>query len=247
MMFAYWNDYYYIVIILQIIAIIHAIKTGRREWIYLLIFLPAIGAIVYFFMEFLPEMRRGSGSKSLTKALFPHREINEWERKLQVSDSITNKLGLSKAYANQKKYDQAIALTLDCLKGHYDDDPAILLQLSRQYFYSGQYQESIKYFDRFNSKTSIKTAEDELLYARALEGIGNDDAANDDYKRIIRVHHSIEARYYYGLFLKNRKQTEQAKEQFRAIRSELKLLPRYLRKRNAKWLRLAIKESIALK
>lgn len=246
-MFAYWNDYYYIVIILQAIAIFHAIKTGRREWIYLLIFLPAIGAIIYFFMEFLPEIRNGNGARSFTKVLFPKREINEWERKLQISDSVTNKLGLSNAYAGQKKYDQAIALSLDCLKGHYDNDPAILLQLARQYFYNGQSQESIQYFDRFNKGTSIKTAEDELLYARALEGTQNDDAADSEYKRVIRIHHSLEARYYYGLFLKNRKQTDQAREQFKTIRNELKLLPRYLRKRNAKWLRLAIKESIALK
>lgn len=245
-MFAYWNDYYYIVIILQAISVFHAIKTGKREWIYLIIFLPAIGAVAYFFMEFFPEMRRGNSSKSLTKALFPGREINEWERKLQISNSVTNKLGLSNAYASQKKYDQAIALSLDCLKGPYDDDPAILLQLARQYFHNEQYQESLAYFDRFNKKTHIRTAEDELLYARALEGAEN-DAAEQEYKRVIRIHHSLEARYYYGLFLKNLRQTDQAKEQFKAIRSELKLLPRYLRKRNAKWLRLAIKESITLK
>jgi hypothetical protein len=245
-MFGYWNDFYFIPVILQVIAIIHALKTGRREWIYLLIFLPLVGAIIYFFMELLPELTQGN---SLKKYFFPKQKINEWERKVQIAESITNKLGLSKAYAEQKQYDKAITLTLSCLKGAYSDDPAILLQLARQYFYKGQYQESLTYFDKLKVRNGNKLVmpEDELLYIRAQENIGEIEPATTGYKQIIQTQHSLEAMYYYGLLLKNQQQKTEAREQFQRVRTEIKLLPKYLRRRNGTWARKSIRELIALK
>lgn len=245
-MFGYWNDYYYIPLILQVIAIIHALKTGRNQWLYLLIFLPLIGTGIYFFMEVLPELTQG---KSLTKYFFPRQKVNEWERKVQISDSITNKLGLSNAYAEQKHYDKAIELSLDCLKGSYSDDPGILLQLARQYFHNGQYQECLNYFDKLNTANNNRLGmpEDELLYIRAQEGIGEHELADKGYQRIIRTQHSLEAMYYYGLFLKSQQEKAAAREQFQSVRSEIRLLPKYLRKRNAMWARKSMRELISLK
>ncbi|RZK57347.1 MAG: tetratricopeptide repeat protein [Pedobacter sp.] len=245
-MFGYWNDFYFIPVILQVITIIHALKTGRRDWIYLLIFLPLIGAVIYFFMELLPELTQG---RSLKKYLFPKQQINEWERKVQISESITNKLGLSKAYAEQKQYDKAITLSLSCLKGVYSDDPAILLQLARQYFHNRQYKESLAYFDRLNVRNgnNLVMPENELLYIRAQENIGELEQADKGYRQTIRTQHSLEAMYYYGLFLKNQQQKAEAREQFQRVRSEIKLLPKYLRKRNGVWARKSIRELIALK
>ncbi len=245
-MFGYWNDFYFIPVILQVITIIHALKTGRREWIYLLIFLPLIGAVIYFFMELLPELTQG---RSLKKYVFPKQQINEWERKVQIADSITNKLGLSKAYAEQKQYDKAIILSLSCLKGAYSNDPAILLQLARQYFYNYQYEESLAYFDQLNLRNGNKLLmpEDELLYTRAQENIGTPELADKGYRQIIRTQHSLEAMYYYGLFLKKQQQKAEAREQFQRVRSEIKLLPKYLRRRNAIWARKSMRELIALK
>ncbi len=245
-MFAYWNDFYFIPVILQIITIIHALRTNRRDWIFLLIFLPLIGAVIYFFMELLPELTQG---QSLKKHFFPKQQISEWERKVQIADSITNKLGLSKAYAEQKQYDKAIALSLSCLKGAYHNDPSILLQLARQYFHHGQYKESLTYFDQLNvlNGNRLIMPEDELLYIRAQEGIGEIESANKGYRQIIRTQHLLEAMYYYGLFLKNQQQKTEAREQFQGVRNEIKLLPKYLRKRNAVWARKSMRELIALK
>jgi hypothetical protein len=249
MLFGLWSDYYYLAVPLQLLAIIHALKTGRRQWLYLLIFLPLIGAVIYFFMELLPEINSGSFFKNIQRYFFPNQKIKEWERKVKISDNITNKLGLSNAYAEQKHYDKAIALSLSCLDGLYSDDPGILLQLARQYFYNGQYKESLEYFDKLNEKNSSRfgVQEDELLYVRAQEGIGANELADAGYQRIIRIHHSLEGRYYYGLFLKKQQKKIEARVQFQAIREEIKLLPRYLRRRNAQWARKSLKELLSLK
>jgi hypothetical protein len=251
-MFSVFNllgNYYYISIPLQILGIIHALKTDRRQWLYLLIFLPLIGVLIYFFMEVWPEIRRGTFTAGLQRYLMPDQKIKEWTRKVQISDNMMNKLGLSNAYAQEKQYDKAIELAKSCLHGLYAEDPAIHLQLARQYFQNGQYQESLDHFNTLNSinKNRFGVMEDDLMYVRAQEGIGLNDIADEGYRHVIRIHHSLEARYYYGLFLKKQQKKIDAREQFQAIRDEIKLLPRYLRRRYAQWSRRAIKELLASK
>lgn len=247
--FSLLGNYYYIAIPLQILAIIHALKTDRRQWLYLLIFLPLIGVLIYFFMEIWPEIRRGSFTNDLQRYFFPNHKINEWTRKVQISNNVTNKLGLSNAYAEQKQYDKAIELAKECLRGIYMDDPAIHLQLARQYFHNDQYKESLHHFDTLNTinKNRFGVMEDDLLYVRAQEGIGLNDIADEGYRRVIRIHHSLEARYYYGLFLKKQQKKNEAREQFQAIRDEIKLLPRYLKRRYGQWSRRALKELVSFK
>lgn len=58
------------------------------------------------------------------------------------------------------------------------------------------------------------------------------DIAEDSYRRIIRIHHSFEARYYYGLFLMDNNYKDEARDQFQTLREEIKLLPGYLSMRN---------------
>ena len=233
-MLEFLGSYYYFAVPLQILAIIHAIKTGRRDWIYLLIFLPLFGALVYFYMEILPEISRGTFLKNLQKYFLPKQQIKNWQQRVQISDTIANKLGLSNAYAEQKQYGKALELALNCLKGRYAEDPVIMLHVARLYFQSEQYAESLRYFDLAKSKPGnhFKIPEDEILYCRAQEGLGESQLAEEGYKRIIRIHHSLEARYSYGLFLKNEDRKIEAKQQFQSIRAEIKLLPKYLRKRN---------------
>jgi len=248
-MFGPIGEYYYIIIALQVIMILHAFKTGRRQWLYLLIFLPLVGALVYFFMEIWPEISKGTFMPNVQRYFFPNRKIKEWERKVQIADSVTNQLGLANAYAEQGKYDQAIALAKSCLKGFYADDPAIHLQLGRYYFNNKEYAESLAHFDKLNSinKNRFGVMEDDLMYVRAQEGAGLTDVVDEGYKRVIRIHHALEARYYYGLFLKKQSRKTEARDQFQAIRDEIKLLPPYLRRRNAAWSRRALKEMLSLK
>lgn len=242
-MFPFWSDYYYLVIILQVACVIHALKTGRREWLYFIVFVPLIGVIVYFVREILPEMTSGDFGENLLRMIWPNGRIKEWERKVRMSDTVTNKLQLADAYAQQKQYDKAIALTQECANS-FTKDPGILLQLARLQFLNGAYVESISNFDKVNAFKGVRMskAEDELLYAQALEFTGQPSKAEEAYQKIIQVHHSLEAMYYYGLLLKKQGRTEEAKAQFRRTAEEIDLHPRYIRRTIRKWVWLSKKE-----
>ncbi|MBS0027150.1 tetratricopeptide repeat protein [Chitinophaga sp. 22321] len=242
-MFPFWSDYYYLVIILQIICVIHALKSGRREYLFFILFIPLIGTVVYIVREILPDINTGTLGENLMRTFWPNGRIKEWERKVRMSDTVTNKLQLADAYAQQKQYDKAIALTQECANA-FSKDPGILLQLARLQFLNGNYAACLANFDKVNASKGVRMskAEDELLYAQALEHTGQNERAEAAYQKVIQVHHSLEAMYYYGLLLKKQNRTEEAKAQFRHTSEEIDLHPRYIRRTIRKWVWLSKKE-----
>ncbi len=238
----YSYPFYILGIIVQILCIIHALKTGRREWLYLLLFLPLAGAVVYFIMELWPEISRGELGNNIKKIFFPGQRIREMERKMRLSDTITNRLNLAEAYAGHKQYDKAISLAKSCLDDPYINHSGIILQLARLFFEAEQYSESLSYLEKAkaqNSYNRLDRPEDELLYARALDYTGDLVRAEAEYQSCIRVHHSLEAMYHYGMLLKKMNRPEEAKAQFRAVKEQKDLHPKYVRRMNARWIRLA--------
>jgi hypothetical protein len=223
-------------------------KKGKKDWIYIIIFLPLAGAAAYFIREILPEINRGEFTANLQNLFLPNHGINEWERKVRIADTVTNRLQLADAYAQQKQYVKAISLTESCLTGHHVNDPGIILRLARLYFYNGQYADSINSYDKIRTQKNIQmnNQEDELLYARALEGKGEPGKAEEEYKKVVRMHHSMEAMYYYGVFLKKQQRNTEALAQFQTVRDEIHLHPRYVRRMNTQWVRLSRKEMSGL-
>lgn len=228
---------YYIIPVLQIICILHALKTDRRDWMYLLIFLPGIGAIIYIIREILPGLRASGMNGNNIKSFFPGRRIKELERNLKIADTDTNRLRLAEEYARQQNFEKAIELTGSCLKGIYAKNVSMMLDMGRYTFGAGQYTESLAWMDKALLEKPYKFVrpEDELLYAKALHKSGDIARAETAYKQIIRVHHSLEARYYYGLLLKETGRNEEAKTAFRTVLDERSLHPKHVRRINAKW------------
>ncbi|NIG53577.1 tetratricopeptide repeat protein [Chitinophaga sp. Cy-1792] len=247
-MLSFWSDYYYLVILLNIACIVHAIKSGNREAIYLLIFLPGIGAAIYFFMEIMPDISNGNIGQQLLRLLSPNGRINEWEKRVRLSDTVTNRMQLAEAYAGQKHYDKAVDLAQSCATS-YPSDQGILLQLSRFQFMNQQYAASIASFDKLNKMPGVRmnNVADELMYAQALEATAQADKAEQAYQRIIQVHHSLEAMYHYGIMLRKQGRNTEAKAQFERTKAEFSMHPRYIRRTIRIWVWLSRKELATLK
>lgn len=234
--FLYRGYGYYIVAAFQVICILHALKTNHRDWIYILIFLPGVGAIIYIIREILPNIRtRGIGDS--INSLFAGGRIKELERNLRIADTDANKLRLAEEYARQKDFGKAMDLTGSCLKGIYANNPGMMLDMGRYSFGAGRYAESLSWLDKAlrEKNNRFDKPEDELLYARALDQSGDKLRAETAYKQIIRVHHSMEGRYHYGLLLKDAGRTEEARSQFRTVLDERNLHPGHVRRANAQW------------
>ncbi|BAV06338.1 hypothetical protein SAMN05421788_106400 [Filimonas lacunae] len=244
-----FGSYYYLIPILQIICIIHALRTDRKNWIFALFFLPVIGCIIYLVQEILPAYSSGVSNGNARRSLFPNFRIKELEKRLKLANTDANRLALADEYTLQQQYDKAIALTLSCLTGLYANDPDLLLRMARLYTLNSQYTEGLAYFTKALplQNNRFNRPEDEIMYARTLDGTGENSRAEEEYKRVIRVHHSMEAMYYYGMLLKKQGRTTEARTQFQAVQKEKDLHPKYVRRMNYKWIRFSRIELRSLK
>jgi hypothetical protein len=229
---------YYVVPALQIICILHALKTNRRDWIYLLIFLPGIGAVIYIIREVLPGLNASTINSTNIKTIFPGGRIKELERNLKIADTDANRLRLAEEYARQQNFEKSMTLTGACLKGIYANNPGMMLDMGRYAFGAGRYAESLSWLDKalLEKRNKFDRPEDETLYAKALHHSGDIVRAETAYQQIIRVHHSMEGRYNYGLLLKANGRKEEARKQFQTVLDERNLHPRHVRRMNAQWI-----------
>jgi len=237
---------YYLIPVLQIICILHALKTNRRDWIYLLIFLPGVGAIIYIVREILPGLGHSGINSGNMKSFFPGGRIKELERNLKIADTDTNKLRLAEEYARQQNFEKAMELTGSCLKGIYATNPGMMMDMGRYSFGAGNYAQSLAWLDKAlkEKQNRFDRPEDELLYAKALHKSGDIVRAEAAYKQFIRVQHSMEGRYNYGLLLKETGRIDEAKTAFQTVVDERSLHPPHVRRLNAQWVN-ASKKALA--
>lgn len=238
------SSYYYVVGILQILCIFHAVKTNRKDWLYLLIFLPLVGALIYFVREILPGLRTDRIASDMQHTFMPSSRIKELERAVRISDTDANKLALATEYARQQQFPRAIELVRSCLVGIYEHDAGMTLELARLLFYNNEFPESVQMFRKALKlkNNRFDKPEDDLLYARALDGNKDLEKAEEEYQKVIRLHHSMQARYYYGLMLKSLGRGNDARTQFQTILDEKDLHPKHVRRMNAEWVQKAKRE-----
>jgi len=246
--FIFWNNYYFLGILLQIGCILHALKTGRREWLYLLIFLPGIGAIIYLLWEVLPVFRSGNAANNILGFLGGGK-IRELERARTIADTESNRLKLAAAYAERKDFIKAIPLAKSCLTGIYANNYGMMIDVARYCFGAGEYEESLSWYTKAIALKDkrLETADDQLLYAQVLDRCGKDVEAEQAYLQVIRMHDSLEGRYHYGMFLKKMGRTEDARTQFKTVLAEKGLHPRHVRRRNARCIMACRKELYAMR
>src|ERR1700743_1736501 len=137
--------FYYISIVLQAICVIHCLRRGtQQKWIYLIVFLPLIGCIAYFFTEILPQRRNINWQGGL-ESLFvsPSGRIKRLEENLKFGNTFNNRILLADAYRMAGRVDEAIELYATSLTGAFTENEYVISRLIAAYFETKQYAELI--------------------------------------------------------------------------------------------------------
>lgn len=232
-------------IVMQVFFAVHVVNTGRdRFWIYIIVFIPLIGCLVYFITQILPElgqnkMIRKTGN-SLIKAIDPQRELRKRKEEIEISDSIENRLSLGDECLEAGLLEDGLALYESCLKGIHGDDPHIMLKIARTCF-------QLKYFEKcrqmlealIEKNPDFHSHEGHLLYARVLESLGLLEKAFKEYELLATSYPGEEARVRYGLLLKKEGKSVHAIEMFKETLLRAKRAPNYYRKKEKKWVKIS--------
>ena len=125
----------------QVLCVTHVVRTGRPFWwIYLIVFAPLVGTIVYLAVEILPGLYRGPTARQVAsrvvRVVDPYRGVREAWRRLELSPTVQNKTALAEEYLAAGQPQDAVALYREALTGIHATDPSLMLGLSRALFRS---------------------------------------------------------------------------------------------------------------
>jgi hypothetical protein len=240
---------YLLIPLLQITCIIHALRSGRdRTWVYILLFLPGIGALAYLGLEVLPGLLGSRTGRSLQhqaiRRLDPTREVRRRREALEEADTVDNHRLLAEALADAGEFTDAVEIYRGILTGIHADDPGMLLGMSKAAFAAGLFDEALHTVLRLGeTNPTYQPVEAQLLYARTLEALGRDDEAARQYDQLVTRAPGEEVRCRYALLLQRRGRALEAMGLFKEILTRSRRAPGHYRRQEREWIDIAGREA----
>jgi hypothetical protein len=166
----------------------HVVRTGREMfWLWLFIIGPLIAPTFYFFAVLLPgwmggRTARGVG-RAAQQALDPERDYRNAMRALEDTPTIGNRMKVAQAAAALGRWSDAEAQWAQCVEGHWAEDPTILLGHANALLELGRHAEALQRLDQLKALgREGATPVVALAFARAYEGLGRNEEADDAYR-----------------------------------------------------------------
>lgn len=224
---------------------VHAYRHGKPIWIFIVLFFPVVGSLVYLFAEFLPSLRAGgrlqAAAKGVARRMNPGAEIQRLEDAVALSDSVANRRELARAYREAGRMDDAVAVLRGSLTGIFENDPQVLGELCRALYEAGRLDEAREVFEQLRRSTA-PTPEHLLLSARIYEDAGDVENALREYAGLTGRGTGEEARCRYALLLQRVGRHDEAAALFDGIVRHARLSSPLYRKTEKPWIDIAERE-----
>jgi len=232
---------YGLLLLLQIGFAIHAYRTGRMNpWLWIIVFVPAIGCLLYFILEIIPELTGGSTARRVKRDLVatvdPGRDYRSLAREVEIAPTVHNRLRLAEECVRLGRYEEARTLYDACATGLHAADPAVLGGLARARLATGDWAGAREALDVLRSENpNWRPADVALLYARALEGMGQEQEALAALRALAGTYPGEEARCRYADLLVRTGHADTARAEYREIVRRVDLQGRAYRKAQQPW------------
>lgn len=213
--------YYYIVIGLQAVCVIHALRRNtHQKWIWMIVFLPVIGSLIYIFTEMFNRRSVQHVGSNLSNVLNPGGQISKLEERLRFSDTFNNRIALADAYLANKQTDKAVKLYEGSLTGAFTENEHVRGQLALAYFDQKRYEDVVRVGSQIVQLPQFVRSKVHVIYALSLAYTGEEEKAEKEFKQMNGQFANYEARYNYGIFLEKAERKEEAIQQFNQILHE---------------------------
>ncbi len=223
--------------LLQVVAIVHFIR--RRPdtyWLFIILFLGWIGALIYIVVEVIPDAGLLRGS---FQAFPRRRRIRDLERAILDNPSAGNyeELGLlyldNGDYARARaSYDKAIASRTDSVDAFYRRGVAEV-EL-------GDFAAAVPDLERaIASDANYDFHRGKGLLAHAYAQTGQADKAAALFEQATKISTNSETYYNYATFLQSQGRVDEARQWAQKILDQRVTMPSYQRRRERPWFRKA--------
>ena len=230
--------------IMGIFFAVHAVRTGRQQWLWIILFFPVAGWIIYFFTNVLPDLQNSKTVRDagdiIVQKINPSGRLKKLKDQLSFSDTIDNRLLLAQEYVNVGSYQEAVDLYQTCLEGAHEDEPYIIFDLANALYLNQSFKEAKKRLQYIkNNHKNYKNKNVSLLLAKTHESLDETSKALAEYHELVKVFPGEEARCRYALLLKKTGNDEEARQIFQGILTGAKRSPGYYRRNQKKWINIA--------
>lgn len=230
--------------VIAIYFAIHAMRTGRPwYWIMILLSFPLLGSAIYFFVEYLPDLRYTRGGRKVLKAvghaIDPNRALREAETEFERSPTAQNRANLAAALSALTRYDEAIVHYREAASGPYANDQRFVRGLASTQLLAERWADArIAYERLFAIGRDVRQPDDDLGYAFALAQLGDADA-DQAFKHAVATSNGPVARCRYAQYLEGVGRAREARELYEAVVKEGRLAPRHTQDLHKAWYKLA--------
>lgn len=230
-------NFYYVSLILQAICVYHCIRRGNQnKWIWIIVFLPFIGCLIYFFSEIVTGREINKVQSGLGEFINPSGSIRKLEDNLRFSDTFANRIALADAYLVSGDIDKAISIYEESLKGAFEENEYVLSQLVVAYHQKKLFTKAVLVAEKIKHLPQFKFSHCHVLYADALAQTGAGDKAETEFISMNGKFSHYEGRYYYALFLLKEDRAGEAHQLLSNIVAESKHLSSGERRYYRNWL-----------
>jgi hypothetical protein len=237
--------HYGIILLLQIACLIHAGRTGRPfYWFMIILFVPALGILAYLAVEVIPGLLRGRAATRLSRTVAtgvdPTRQYRALARALETVPSVANFRALADECLRLGRYDEATELYQSALTGMHQTEPGAMLGLATAQFRKGDANAAGATLDRvFAANPEFSSTEADLLAARVLEAKGRLPEALSAYERLSASYPGEEVKSRMALLLQRTGAEPRARAIFAEIRKSVERSPAFYRRAQREWYDIA--------
>ena len=235
---------YILELAVQACLIVHVVRTGRSWlWMAAIGFLPVLGSLVYLSVEVVPELFRGKAARRVKRMIDPNKVLRRASAEVEVSGNVDARRRLAEELYGRGQFDAAINSYQGGLTGIFEHDPTLLLGLARAQFANEDSAAARRTLERMMAHNpDFKSTDAQLLYARTLEAQDALEEAERQYAATAADYPGAEARLRYGLLLKRRGKTAEARGVLKDLLDGARLSPAHYRKAQSEWLDRARRE-----
>ncbi|PBQ31292.1 hypothetical protein CNR22_05775 [Sphingobacteriaceae bacterium] len=210
-LFGSFSEYYYFILALQALCVFHSYRKGNQQkWIWIIVFLPLVGSLVYIFTEIVKRNHVSDIQEKAVAFVNPGGRIKNLEKNFKFTSTFTNRVALADAYLESGMFEKAIELYEPALTGIFHDNEHILKQLIHAYYQLDRMDEVVRTGLKITNAMNFSKSHTNLLYALALEKTGNTSLVEKQYQAMNHRFSNYEARYNYGCFLLRQSRIEEA-------------------------------------
>lgn len=224
----------------QLAMIFHVFRTGRPYWwLLVLLFAPALGGLIYFFVEVLPGWRWEDPTGGWRPRAM---RVHEARAKVEETGTVQSRLELAGLLLAGGDTGGARQEAEACMQGVFRDDPMVLAEVARYRIEAADQAAALEALDRANPhgdhQLALKLA---LLRGRALVLAGRYDEAQEWLAKAEVGNLGDEPRYFRALALHLAGRTAEAREVWEEMRRHFRRAGRAWARTERKWFELATK------